>query len=137
METLDLIITIGTVIGILILGFYGGRFVKDRDGITEKSYDLTNQLFLLIKIITIKSIKDEDQKDRIITIFDSIQDVFNYIYVSTLDRSLEEKKELAKSQIRSRLLDFGITPDENDDLLISLIVSNFVDILPKETKKIA
>jgi hypothetical protein len=132
-EILDTIYLILTIVGILVIGFILGKFLKGKGLLTETSVDYTAQLLLLVKLITVKSLKDEDEKARVLKIFDSVGDVLRYIYLSSDDvLSMEDRKKLAIEQIYLRLADFKIELEPEDNILVELLVTNFMELMPKK-----
>lgn len=129
---LEIIYVVLTVLGILAIGFILGNKLKKKELLSDRVVDMTSQLFVLAKIITLKTIEDEKTKDKLYKIFDSIHGTFIYTYLMTEETSIEEKKELTKQEVLNKLEEFGIEIDNEDKMIIDFLIENFVNLLPEE-----
>lgn len=126
MDILWILLVCAASIGI---GFYLSPYLKKK-GMDETSIDLSNQLLLLSRIVTMKIIKDEGDKTRVSDIFNTIQDCLVYTYTMSTDIDDDQKITLTKNNIINNLKRFDIELDDQEFQLIELLVGNFVKFLP-------
>lgn len=118
-------------LGVLALGFIGVKYLLKNNLLTDDAVNLTNNLLDLSKIIATKSTKDNQDKEKVNRIFNAIKDIINYVSIMGKDKTIAEKEEIAKEQIKAQLLQLNIQLDEEDELLVDILVENFIKFVPK------
>jgi|HigsolmetaGSP11D_1036233.scaffolds.fasta_scaffold00251_40 dipeptide/tripeptide permease len=124
-------IIIGVAIIVVILTFVLTPYLKKKNIINDENTYIANQIITFAKIMLNKNVKDEKDKKRINMVIDIIEDMIDYVHENSLNKSIDERKEMAKDFVVNQLRYFNIEIDQEEHVLIDIIIDNVVRYLVK------
>ncbi|MDP5276474.1 hypothetical protein [Chengkuizengella axinellae] len=125
MDTTWIIMISLAVLGAVIYLF---PYLKQKGYITQETMNLADQILLFSKIIISKN-SNENDKDKLENIFDTIRKDLNDLNHISNSKSLDEKKQLTLHTIIANLNSLEIEIDYENELLIEMIVDNALNFI--------
>jgi hypothetical protein len=117
---MEILLIIGVSVGVIGLSFLY-NYYRNKGLITSETLKVTGDLLLFAKIIINKNLNSKTV--NIEKVFDIIRNTIEYVE-SQNESEVEQKQQLALSQIILSLENIGIKVDFESELLIQVIVDN-------------